>query len=101
MPRRMLSLETVVRARQAEYYAALSSADRESECTPFVAFMLEDLERALAEALGSAGSEKSSAKILALLKANPTLPARELAQRLEMSPRGVEKQIAALRDAGR
>lgn len=100
-----LPVETVVRARQAEYYAALSSADRESECSPFVAFMLEALERALAEALASAGSEKgaekSSEKILALLKANPTLAARELAQRLEMSPRGVEKQIAALREAGR
>lgn len=100
-----LPVETVVRARQAEYYAALSSADRESECSPFVAFMLEALERALAEALASAGSEKgaekSSEKILTLLKANPTLAARELAQRLEMSPRGVEKQIAALREAGR
>lgn len=100
-----LPVETVVRARQGAYYAALSSADRESECSPFVAFMLEALQGALTEAVVSSGSEKgaekSSEKILALLKANPALAARELALRLEMSPRGVEKQIAALREAGR
>jgi Fic family protein len=102
-----LPVETVVRARQDAYYAALSSADHESECSPFVAYMLEALQGALTEAVASSGSsseksaEKSSEKILALLRANPALAAREVALRLAMSPRGVEKQIAALREAGR
>ena len=46
-------------------------------------------------------SEKSSEKILALLKSEPGLAAREIAERLEITPRAVEKQIANLRNDGR
>jgi ATP-dependent DNA helicase RecG len=46
------------------------------------------------------GSEKSSEKILKLLKNFPALSAREVADRLELSPRAVEKQIAKLREKG-
>ncbi len=46
-------------------------------------------------------SEKSSEKILGLLKANPRLAARELADLMGITPRAVEKQIAVLRKEGR
>ena len=46
-------------------------------------------------------SEKSSEKILHLLRAEPQLAAREIAQRIGISPRAVEKQIAKLRQEGR
>jgi ATP-dependent DNA helicase RecG len=46
------------------------------------------------------GSEKSSEKILIMLKAEPELAAEEIAKRLEISPRAVEKQISKLRKAG-
>ncbi|MFH1215491.1 MAG: ATP-binding protein [Pseudomonadota bacterium] len=47
------------------------------------------------------GSEKSSEKILKLLKNFPGLSAREVADRMGLSPRAVEKQIAKLREEGR
>lgn len=47
------------------------------------------------------GSEKSSEKILALVKANPNLAAGEVADILGITPRAVEKQISKLRDEGR
>jgi ATP-dependent DNA helicase RecG len=46
-------------------------------------------------------SEKSSEKILSLLKSQPELAAKEVAQQLGLSARAVEKQIAKLQDAGR
>jgi ATP-dependent DNA helicase RecG len=46
-------------------------------------------------------SEKSSEKILELLKAEPDLAARVVAERLEITQRAVEKQIANLRREGR
>jgi ATP-dependent DNA helicase RecG len=46
-------------------------------------------------------SEKSSEKIIDLLKAEPGLPAREVAERLGISRRAVEKQIARMREEGR
>ncbi|MFH0872547.1 MAG: RNA-binding domain-containing protein [bacterium] len=46
-------------------------------------------------------SEKSSEKILGLLRADPKLAARAIADELGISPRAVEKQIARLREEGR
>ncbi len=46
-------------------------------------------------------SEKSSEKILALLKTTPKLAAREIADALGITQRAVEKQIAKLREEGR
>lgn len=43
---------------------------------------------------------KSSEKILALIKTKPTISAAEIAMEIEMSSRGVEKQIKKLREAG-
>ena len=47
------------------------------------------------------GSEKSSDKIIALIRNNPKLSAREIAGRIGISPRAVEKQIAASKKGGR
>jgi ATP-dependent DNA helicase RecG len=43
----------------------------------------------------------SSEKIIALLREHPNLSARELAGRIGISPRAVEKQIAVLKEVGR
>ena len=45
--------------------------------------------------------EESSEKTLSLIKIEPTLSAREIALRLSITPRAVEKQIAKLRKDGR
>lgn len=47
------------------------------------------------------GSEKSSEKILSLLKSEPELTAKLIAARLDISARAVEKHIAKLREEGR
>ena len=44
--------------------------------------------------------QKSSDKILEILKANPDITAKEIAERIAISPRAVEKQIAALKQKG-
>lgn len=46
-------------------------------------------------------SEKTSERILALLKENPRLSAKKLSELLGISSRAVEKQIASLEDKGR
>jgi len=99
-----LPVETLVHARQEAYYQALSEADQRAEATPFIEFMLQALLDALGETLMSGSekiSEESSEKIIALLRAEPRLPARVLAERLGISSRAVEKQIARLREQGR
>lgn len=46
-------------------------------------------------------SEKSSEKIIALMKEEPELSAKDIATRLELTPRAIEKQIASLKKSGR
>ena len=49
----------------------------------------------------AASSEKSSEKILGLLKVNPQLSAREIADLIGITQRAVEKQISKPRDENR
>lgn len=47
------------------------------------------------------GSEKSSEKIISLMKEEPGLSAKEIANRLELTSRAIKKQIAALKKSGK
>jgi ATP-dependent DNA helicase RecG len=49
---------------------------------------------------GSEKASKSSEKILDLIKNKPTISAAEIAMEIDISARGVEKQIRKLREAG-
>ncbi len=46
-------------------------------------------------------SEKSSEKIIAIIRENPEISAGEIASRIGITQRAVEKQVAALKKAGR
>ncbi len=59
-----------------------------------------DSEKRFGEKFGD-GSEKSSEKILVILRKRDTASAREIADALGLTPRAVEKQIAALKAASR
>ncbi|MFM9089727.1 MAG: Fic family protein [Cyanobium sp.] len=108
-----LPIEEVIRSRQQGYYESLGQADRQGDLEPFVAYQLEAIHDALRSEISSEkGSEISSeigatpgaaidALILRDLAAEPTLSARRLAQRLQLSQRAVEKHLAALQQRGR
>jgi len=120
-----LPIEEVIRSRQQDYYESLGQADQQGDLEPFVAYQLEAIHDALRSEIGSEmSSEMSSEKgskmaaklggvigaerglaidqrILGDLASEPTLSARRLAERLQLSQRAVEKHLAALQRAGR
>jgi Fic family protein len=116
-----LPIEEVIRSRQQGYYESLGQADQLGDLEPFVAYQLEAIHDALRSEMSSEirsekGSELASemaaeigatpgtaidAVILRDLASEPTLSARRLAERLQLSPRAVEKHLAALQRAGR
>jgi Fic family protein len=120
-----LPIEEVIRSRQQGYYDSLGQADQQGDLAPFVAYQLEAFHDALrseissemsweirsekgselaAELGGVIGAERGLAidqRILGDLASEPTLSARRLAERLQLSPRAVEKHLAALQRAGR
>ncbi|MCC2638622.1 MAG: Fic family protein [Moraxellaceae bacterium] len=84
-----LPVETVIRDRQEAYYAALAEADRQAEATPFVEFMLQALQAAMAEAATDQVSDQVSDQVKRLLGVlgNESLPAGELMNRLGLRHR--------------
>ncbi len=103
-----LPVETLVRDRQAGYYAALNAANATGHAAPFVVFMLTAIRDALAEAAADSAvsgsqktAQKSSQKILALLRADPELTIAVLGARLGLSGRAVKNHLAKLKDQGR
>jgi len=116
-----LPIEEVIRSRQQGYYESLGQADQQADLEPFVAYQLEAIHDALrSEIRSEKGSEKGSElaaelggviaperglaidqRILGHLASEPTLSARRLAERLQLSPRAVEKHLAALQRVGR
>ncbi|KNC13073.1 cell division protein Fic [Pantoea sp. RIT-PI-b] len=116
-----LPVETLIHNQQQHYYRVLGECDRSSDCTPFIAFMLEKLIEALAEGIGSRTvsidtskgivsekvsekmSEKPSAKlsvtaekILSALRKSPEMTIADLSQLLGVSSRTVERNLKTL-----
>lgn len=98
-----LPIENMVYQRQADYYEAINSSNTAGNATPFLEFMLEAINDTVRTvAIGSEkNTEKSSEKIVALLRADPTMTIAALATALSLSTRAVEKALQKLQAAGR
>jgi len=100
-----LPIEEVIRSRQQGYYDSLGQADQQGDLRPFVAYQLEAIHDALRSEIGSekvvARTPSLDALILQHLSSDPNLSARQLAERLGLSQRAVEKHLSALQRQGR
>ena len=85
-----LPVESVIRERQEEYYAALRMADSVGQSTPFVEFLLDAVLDALREIEADAAPEANASPTLRLLLeklGDEALSAGELMQRLGLKNR--------------
>ncbi len=110
-----LPVETVIRHRQELYYQRLSEADRASDCTTFIEFMLLAIKDSLQEGIATqlpAPQEKTRVNtqvktrvktpdaILALLVTQPKLSLREVSVQLGKSLSAIERAAAKLQAEG-
>src|SRR5476649_1536908 len=113
-----LPVETLIHSQQQDYYRVLGECDKASDCTAFIAFMLEKLRDALREGIEiqrnqinempvempveNAGNlSVTASKILAAVEATPSITIAQLAQALGINSRTVERNIKTLQDNGR
>jgi Fic family protein len=89
-----LPVETVVRDRQQDYYAALANADNEADATPFVAFMLNALEQALVIALQN--NEGASDEVSDEVKTKLDDLDRQLLEHIRREPYITQEQLVVL-----
>ena len=100
-------VEEIVRDRQDAYYRAISNADRTGDARLFIEFMLTALRDALVVVKKSVGKGvvksvvKSAGKILKLLGEFPEITRERLAAEVGLSVRGIEKNLAQLKSAGK
>lgn len=113
-----LPVETLMHYQQERYYQILGKCDRQSDSTPFIEFMLENMVTALKEGMGhtAALSEEMSEEVseekvntlaaveerlLKLLAEEPTRTAKDMAQEMDVSARTVERYLKTLQQKGR
>lgn len=121
-----LPVETLIHNQQQEYYRVLGECDRASDCTPFIAFMLEKLVGALAEGIDAQKGlpvamsvevsvemsvemsvenpqplGRTAERILAAFTANPSMTIVQLAGELKVSSRTIERTIKVLQEEKR
>lgn len=117
-----LPVENIVYANQHQYYDAIGESTRRADSGPFIDFMLNKILQTLKSHQGEPlpneddefgrkfGEEfgikfgikfgTNDKRLLLLLLSNPTLTAQEIAERIGLSQRGVEKQMKRLKDLG-
>lgn len=118
-----LPVENMVYANQQAYYNAIAASTDAGQSGPFIDFMLNEIYKTLKEHQGEElqanglnhvdeefgvkfGKEfgvkfgANEKQVLLLLDETPTLSASDIAERIGLSKRGVEKQIKKFRDLG-
>ena len=97
-----IPVETIVKAHQQEYYAAIAQSDQEANSSAFIRFMLQCLKQALHEMEESnqKSKQKSNQKILSAIQGNPFVTIRELQEETGLSESGVKKVLRQLKAEG-
>lgn len=85
----LLPVESVVRDRQQEYYAALSLSDKSADATAFTEFMLHAILQALRELDTEQQTEQQTEQVMRLLAVidNTLYSTKELMEKLNLSHR--------------
>ena len=116
-----LPVETLIHNQQQNYYRVLGECDRASDCTAFIAVMLEKILAALREGIevqqgnsremsvqmsvqmsveNSSGLSVTGKKVLAAIAASPSVTLAELAESLGVARRTVERNVKVLQEKG-
>lgn len=102
-----IPVETIVKEHQQEYYNAIALCDKQGESTSFVSFMLrclysalQDFQKSDTESSTEGGTEKTVDKIIQLIKVNPQITSRAIAQKLSMAHSGVAKHLRNMQNSG-
>ncbi len=109
-----LPVENMVYSNQQSYYDAITASTNAGQSGPFIDFMLREIYNTLkahkGEPLPADVDEfgvkfgvkfgVNEKKVLQLLSSNPELSVGDIAERVGLSKRGVEKQIKKFRNLG-
>jgi len=87
-------IETLVHRNQAEYYKAINQSTASANSSACIHYMLRMIHEAVQEA--ATVSEKTSEKILRYISENASITIGELAQRMGLTTRTIERNLRVL-----
>ena len=105
----------MVYANQQAYYDAITASTNAGQSGPFIDFMLREIYKTLKAHQGEELPESdidpiekefgikfgiNDKRLLLMLHSNPSSTASDIAERIGVSQRAVEKQIKKLKDSG-
>lgn len=111
-----LSVETLVKERQEDYYDALSGSDEQGDSTRFIEFMLGMISQTLDDVLASGNdvgindginvgitnaAEAMREQLLLLVSENPSITVKQMAAELGISTRQAERIVLSLKQEGK
>ena len=96
-------IESIIHEHQQEYYNALGKSNLENTINTFVVFMLKIIKETLLQLQSDVGESVGDnvGEILSLLKGKPTISAKDIASKIGLSSRQVERIIKRLREEGK
>ncbi len=100
-PLAWLPIESVIRGRQADYYAAIASSNTAGTSDSFVTFMLTIIRDALIPYASDSPAQDREERTLSFFKADPSATVADLAGHLECAHRTAERIVSDLRRSGR
>lgn len=104
-----LPVETIIAARQEEYYAAIQQSTKENDSAIFAEFMLTALAEAVADFKDNQGVvgppitaplSNTEQAVLKAVTVNPYATYNEIAQRIDKTPKTVQRTLANLKERG-
>ncbi len=94
-----IPVESLIHEHQKQYYAALQESTRQTDCSPFVEFMLAMIYAAVTKI--STTQETAQEKIISLLERKPAITRKELAVQVGISADGIKYHLEKLKAAGK
>lgn len=97
-----LPVESTIRSRQADYYAALAQSDAAGSSEAFVEFMLACIRDAMLPFVGAEGrTDAAAGAALDFFRRNPRGTISSLAQEMGCSKRSAERLVSKLKASGK
>ena len=102
-----LSVETIVKQHQQDYYDAIAQSDSQGNNTIFIIFMLRCIlqtikeQQKVTDKVAYKVTDKSEDKLLNIIRATPAITIPQLMQMLSLSDSGVRKILRRLQQQGR
>ena len=102
-----LSVETIVKQHQQDYYDAIAQSDSQGNSTIFITFMLRCIlqtikeQQKVTDKVAYKVTDKSEDKLLNIIRATPAITIPQLMQMLSLSDSGVRKILRRLQQQGR